>query len=138
MLSLVNNPIFTSGKTNNALSLAGTQYAYRTLNPSDSLQIGTNNFTVAAWVKFSNPASGTNEGIAGTWNSQDKYWYVRKDANQKILFRLSASSNAADIVTATSNTSITDTNFHHIAVTFDRAGSATVSAILVLISLVFI
>ena len=124
---LTGGPTRAVGKIGQGLEFDATDdYVSRSINSSSNLWMGTQDWTVSAWVKFANPGGGTEEGILGTWNGQDKYWYIRKEAaTGKIFYRLSASSNAADISTATLGNAITDTGWHYIVLAFDRDVTAT-------------
>jgi hypothetical protein len=112
------------GAANTAYSFNGTSdYIYNSVGTSSPLQMGTKDWTISGWIKSN--ASGTFQGIAGTFNisSAASYWYLRKDSTNQLLLRLQNTNTNS--VSYTSTGTITDTNWHHVAVSIVRSGLAT-------------
>jgi hypothetical protein len=100
---------------------ASNQYAQAGITTGSPLYVGSSNFTVAAWVKRA--ASGANHGVVGIWDDGGApYWYVRLDASNTIRVVLSTAESGTNSFDSTST--ITDTNWHHIAVAVTRGGTA--------------
>ncbi|MEK7201106.1 MAG: LamG-like jellyroll fold domain-containing protein, partial [Patescibacteria group bacterium] len=94
-----------------ALSFDGVSGAVSVANPS-TLNIGTADFTIEAWVKRT--ALGTNQRhifskCGTTWSTGCKEFYFNR--NNQLTFGSYATGD-------TFSSTITDTNWHHVAVTF--------------------
>lgn len=99
---------------------ASSQRAQASVGVGHPLYPGTNNFTVAAWVKL--VAGGGWRNIAGVWHGSDPYWYMRIQTAGQIGLVMQATGF---LDTASSGTVTDTTNWHHVAVTVQRGGNAT-------------
>lgn len=120
--TLLNGPLWSQGMVNNALQFDGTNDIIDCGNGS-GLDMGTDDWSVAAWVKM-----GTNQNVYPTIlakgassNSVPGYWmYVY---GSRIRFTIGDGTQR--ITTYSEILNLTDNSWHHIAVTADRDGNAT-------------
>jgi hypothetical protein len=99
---------------------------YVGMGDNPNLDMGTSDFTLAAWVNLdssSTTAYSTIIGKGGTADSNPGYWLFYHNANQNIDFRM---GEGISRVRAYGSTDIKDSSWHHIAVTADRDGLATI------------
>jgi hypothetical protein len=76
--TMTNGPKLVYGKIGQGVEFDGADdYVDRDIETTSSLWMGTQDWAISGWVKFSNPNNGLQEGILGTWNDQNNYWYVR-------------------------------------------------------------
>jgi hypothetical protein len=115
--TLVNGPAWVAGQATygQALSFDGVDDAVSVANPS-TLNMGTSDFTLELWVKR-NVLGGTQRHLfskctATTWVTGCKEFYF--NASNQLTFGSFATGN-------TFSSTIADTNWHHIAMTFTNA-----------------
>lgn len=107
------NPAYQNG---NALSFDGVdQY----LDGGNVCNLGTGDFTIELWVKRVN--TGTFEYVISKRVDGSNFWYLSFDSINRIQFR---SYIGSELVNLLSTSTITDTNWHHIAIVNDRDTSA--------------
>ena len=114
------SPTIGTGKIGEALDLNGSSQRLEVLS-SDSLNFGTDEFTISAWIKLDEVAltqhagiieKGDNSEVAGEWVFQ-----VLADANSNYInFRTGATSRISG------NTTVTKGVWHHVVVT--RTGTS--------------
>ncbi len=101
------------------------------ITDDDTLDIGTNDFTVTAWIKYNESGDSTGSGyrILSKRNSSNTgYELFIEAATSAGLQRLAFSLNDGTGTVfggAASATDLDDDKWHHVAVTFDRDASAT-------------
>jgi chitodextrinase len=111
--TLVNGPVWSSGKYANGLTFDGVNDAVTLANPS-TINLGTSNFTVMLWTKR-NALGGAQRHLfskcsATGWQTGCKELYFSGDT---LKF---GSAGTGD----TNSINIADTNWHHIALVFTR------------------
>jgi len=109
--TLVNGPIWTTGRTGGALQFDGVD-DYVEVPNSNSLQL-TNAITVAAWAKvdsFDVWRTIVSKGQSGI----HEFWFGYRPTN-----RLDFKFNGLDGRNNPSNTVITDSDWHHLAGVYD-------------------
>ena len=112
--TLVNGPLWVASQATygQALSFDGVNDAVSVANPG-TYNFGTADFTIALWAKRNVVGGGQRHLVskcaATTWAAGCKELYF--DANNRLTF---GSFSTGDTVAST----IADTNWHHIAVTF--------------------
>ena len=123
MLGLGNSLTSASyvGGFSNAYSLEfdGTN-DYVDCGNDSSLQFGTGDFSLSMWVKRGTIAPTDDfQNLISYGDDDGIYWYFRFQSANKLFFRTNDSDG--DLTSTTSASAITDTtNWHHVAVTFDR------------------
>ena len=104
------------------LSLDGNGYASITDGSQTGLDIGTSDFMVEAWVKFTNAATAQrivakmNTGLAGY-----DVFFTATNARLGATIR----DGGGVVISTDDGASLNDGNWHHIAVVFDRSGNMT-------------
>lgn len=116
----MNGPTFIAGKFGNAISLDGSNDYVSVIN-SDTLNFGTGDFTIAAWIK--RQAIGAEDTIlsktaTGSWTGGGKEFFINGDDS-----RLSFGVFNVDEVCST-GTIVNDGLWHHAAVSFNSQSSA--------------
>jgi hypothetical protein len=90
--------------------------------------MGTNNWTITAWVKMITPAQDDNTIIekGATASTTEGYWLYYISPTERLVFNINNGTSGYGI-SALSNTglSINDSAWHLVAVTADRGGDAT-------------
>ena len=90
----------------------------------DSLDMGTNDWTISAWIKLDMPISGLHiiakKGATSPTGSPGYNFYYNADASV-LKFGIATSTNRD--VPVSSVISIEDNNWHHIVASADRGGS---------------
>ena len=115
--TLVNGPVWVAGQTTygQALSFDGLDDAVSVANP-DTYDFGTADFTIELWVKRNVVGGGQRHLFStctvATWELGCKEFYF--NASNKLTF---GSFSTGDTFSST----IADTNWHHIAVTFTNS-----------------
>jgi len=124
------------GKSGNALHFAGEQgvgSGYTVELPYESLDMGTNDFTISAWIKREGNFGVAQRifvkyGMGGTFVScayPVKGYGLYLTSDNLIRADLTDDENF-EIPAFSSSTAITDTNWHHVAAVFDRDGSGQI------------
>jgi len=114
---LMNDAAWTTGKFGNGLSFDGVNDYVEVSNP-DSLNFGTADFTIEAWIQR-NGGHGLHgrEILSKTsptsWVSGSKEFYI--NGENRLAF---GSYDTGEIA---SSATITDANWHHVAVTFQAS-----------------
>jgi hypothetical protein len=113
-------PVIGGSGVNSSLSFTGSASYVKVLDPANgSLDMGTGDFTVEAWIKTS---SGSNQTIVykgGGAVTEPGYWFWHSVSNLKLYV-----SNGTTRVYATSNVvTLADGNWHHVAASASRTGS---------------
>lgn len=111
----MNGPTRTTGQYGNGLSLDGTNDHVVVANPG-TLNFGTGNFTIAAWVKRT--ATGSEHTIfcktaSGSWTNGGKEFFI-EGGNNKLSFGGFGLGSAV----SSTGTITNDGLWHHVAVTF--------------------
>jgi subtilisin family serine protease len=123
--TLVNGPVWTTGKINGALGFDGVD-DYVDCGNDASLNIGTSGWTAIAWFKISDRTQ--YKGILGKWDgggSNDSYRIVVYDGSlsggvqDKVSFVIYDGSSR---YWATSIKTVTDDNWHHVCGVRDSSG----------------
>jgi len=120
--TLVNGPVWASGKISNALQFDGVNDRVE-CGTSSGLDMGTQDFTISTWVKMgsSQVSYPTFVSKGGSSTTTSGYWFYLSGPNLKM-----AISDGSSRITASSGTvSILNNSWHHIAVTIKRNGNAT-------------
>jgi Concanavalin A-like lectin/glucanases superfamily/Divergent InlB B-repeat domain/Fibronectin type III domain len=117
--TLMNGPTWIAGKFGNAISLDGSNDYVSVIN-SDTLNFGTGDFTIAAWIK--RQAIGAEDTIlsktaTGSWTGGGKEFFINGDDS-----RLSFGVFNVDEVFST-GTIVNDGLWHHVAVSFNSQSS---------------
>jgi len=115
--TLINGPAWSSGKYGNGLSFDGVNDYIELADPG-SFNFGTADFTIEAWVQRTGGLGGHGREILSktpptSWTSGSKEFYFN-DAN-RLAF------GSFDTPEVASSATITDTNWHHVAVTFQAS-----------------
>jgi hypothetical protein len=126
--SLVNGPSWVDGKIGKALSFDQLGQYINVLD-SNSLDIGTSDFTLAAWV-YSEDRSGLPYGAGAIlsktllgWPPPGYFFGILN--NGSIYFELTRSPGGPEnIVSGASNVPVPMNEWHYVAVTFQRNGNA--------------
>ena len=90
---------------------------YIEVGNDSSLQFGTGDFSISAWIKRG--SVGAIHQIVGYGDDDGIHWYLGYHSDNKLRFRTDDTST--DTNTYSSST-VADTNWHHISVTCDRDG----------------
>lgn len=107
----VNGATYVAGRNGQALSFDGINDSVDVANPN-TFNFGTANFSIAAWIKRSNvDKKGWILNKCGNWSSACKEFFI--EGNDKLAF------GSFETTQLESNASINDTNWHHVAVTFN-------------------
>jgi len=110
--------LHVDGKIDGALTFNGTS-DYIVVSDTDDLDIGTSDFSVSFWIKTTTAATmrliSKRDGNIG----YEVYTY----STDGITFFI---GDSASFVTKVSPTSISDGNWHHVVVTFDRDGDGII------------
>jgi Concanavalin A-like lectin/glucanases superfamily len=108
---------FAAGKVGNAATFVSASSQYLTHADNAALQMGTGNFSLAAWVKFTD--AGASKTIFQYGAASGSTGYAFFTANGFVYaYMLGTSGPAVNINT----TSCNDNSWHLIVATFDRAG----------------
>jgi hypothetical protein len=123
--TLTNGPVWAVGQFGNALDFDGTNDRYLDVGIVNPTGGGTSDWTISAWVQRLG-GFGTRQGIIGTksagagssagWN-----FGFHDGAEANLLFTVIA--NGASQINIVGATTVTDSNWHHVAVTLDRSGN---------------
>ena len=115
--AIIGGAPFVTGILNSAIDLDGTDDYIKKSSPSF---IDNTAGSVSIWVKFDTLITAQIMFAVSVNGSADDDLYLtfRGDQNKQIEFVLSVNGSVT-LVLATANNAITDTNFHHIAVTSD-------------------
>jgi hypothetical protein len=103
--------INVTGKINGALAFNGT--SDKITIPDDASLHVTTKLSVAVWVKRA--TTGVLEGVAGHWGGGNIGWILNIESSNKIGVNLGDGTNHS----ASSAGTITDTNWHHVGITWD-------------------
>ncbi|MHC4570956.1 MAG: LamG-like jellyroll fold domain-containing protein [Planctomycetota bacterium] len=109
--------VWSAGQINGALSFDGVD-DYVDCGNDSSLAI-TNNLTVAAWVKRTSAAGSSNEIIVSKYNGSRHSYRLLLLGNDRVRWWLSQDGTSGNRAYLDSTITITDTNWHFIAATFE-------------------
>jgi Concanavalin A-like lectin/glucanases superfamily/Fibronectin type III domain/Divergent InlB B-repeat domain len=117
--TLVNGPSWTAGKFGNGLSLDGNNQCVLVENPN-TLNLGTSDFTIAAWIK--RQATGEEFTIVcktawNSWTTGSKEFFIN-GSDGKLAFGIYGAGQAF----ATSAIP-DDGSWHHVAITFANSSN---------------
>jgi len=111
---------YTAGKVGQAFSFSGVgdggSPAYVTVPDNPRLNFGTDEFSIAVWIRTTNTGS-TKRIVTKRINNGATAWYSLAAHNGKILFE-------TGINNITSSATVADGQWHHVAVTRDPASSS--------------
>ena len=122
--TLINGPVWTTGKVGGALSFDGVN-DYLTLGSSSAFNFErTNPFSVSLWVKADANVAAWSSLISkmvvgGTWTG----WIVELDPNYKISFALVSSWSSNVLRQVSTGQAINDNLWHHVVATYDGSSS---------------
>src|SRR3989344_7234835 len=117
------NPAWITGKSGSALYCDGSN-GYVRVDDSASLDIGTSDFTVMAWVKPDQQLPGTG-AIVSKIISYNPGYFIGVLADYRATFvLLPAPGGTYDIISSSSTSAISPGSWHHVAVTFRRQDNA--------------
>ena len=114
---------YKGADTNKGVQFVGEGSTYFVTNDyiscgnDSSLQFGTGDFSISAWIKRG--SVGAIHQIVGYGDDDGIHWYLGYHSDNKLRFRTDDTST--DTNTYSSST-VADTNWHHISVTCDRDG----------------
>ena len=115
---LKNNPTWTAGQVNGALSFDGVN-DYVQVADNNALDFGTGDFSISTWVKTTD-SSGIDVLLDKRVEASGPVQgYVLYNYNGKLGFQL-ADGVGSGWTNYVSNVSITDGNWHQVTVTIDR------------------
>jgi len=124
--TLVNSPVWTtSGAVADALTFDGSTN-YVSVPDAATLDFGTADFTLAAWIKPATTVNGTysiySKGIGQVAGRGQVRLFV--DSSDRIALQIEGTTGGQSAV-YTTTTTIDDTAWHHVAVSAQRSGNAT-------------
>jgi hypothetical protein len=122
--TLSGGPLFEAGVSGQALKLDGVN-AHTNCGNDASLEMGTSDWTIAAWVRLE-PAQSTWAGFVekgGTSPTTEGYWfnYYLTTGDLKLYISNSTNREALD---SNDNLNLNDGTWHHIAIALDRNDKA--------------
>jgi len=108
-----------AGRIGGSIDFTSADNDYINAGSDISIDLGTNDFTLSAWVK--KDAFGANAHIFEKSDGLNDGYHWRYQATNQLRLRIDSGTGT----TATSDTAISDTGWHHYAVVADRSGNAT-------------
>jgi len=109
--TLINGPVWTTGKVNEALSFNGTNSYVKV---TDASSLDPNTITVAAWIYPANPNSSSQQSIIAKDGVQRAFDF--KIVNAKLQMTFETGSNSAAI---SGNTVLSANTWYFVAATYD-------------------
>ncbi|WP_281183885.1 LamG-like jellyroll fold domain-containing protein [Trichlorobacter lovleyi] len=112
---------FATGKVGQAFSFSGAATEYVDAPSSASLNFGTNDFAIAAWIKTTLPSAQYTWKRLVTKRATSGNWYslaLNGPVAGAVTFEIAAS------VSMSSNVAVNDGKWHHIAVSRDPVGTS--------------
>ncbi|MDG6027332.1 MAG: hypothetical protein E3K40_11615 [Candidatus Brocadia sp.] len=125
--ALINGPVWTTGKINNAISFDGINDYVNISNESSLDFERSNSFSVSAWVKLT-PVSGNDYMIISKLDVAPTYrgWAFFIDGNDGSLrVHLTNNWGTSSIIRKDSALSVTDNSWHHVAFTYNGSSLAS-------------
>ncbi len=108
---------WTQGKNGSGLNFNGTTSNFVNINDSNSMDI-TTTWTLETWVKRSGTTNGSNNDIIQRGTAPSGAYALYFDTSNRVSFVVQLVA-----VIGNSGDSITDTNWHHIALTRDSSNN---------------
>ncbi|BBO17612.1 conserved hypothetical protein [Candidatus Brocadia pituitae] len=125
--AIINGPVWTTGKINNAISFDGINDYVNISNESNFDFERSNSFSVSAWVKLT-PVSGNDYMIISKLDVAPTYrgWAFFIDGNDGSLrVHLTNNWGTSSIIRKDSALSVTDNSWHHVAFTYNGSSLAS-------------
>lgn len=121
---VISGAVWAVSKISNALNFNGTSALVSVADPANSsLDLGTGDFSISAWVKTS--VSGITQTIVGKRSGSAGIGYdLRINTTGNLSLYLRDSDDAAQAVYTSTASGLTDGNWHNVAVTATRSGTA--------------
>jgi hypothetical protein len=123
--TLHGNTSWVAGKAGSgALNFDGSG-DYVDAGNDSSLNLGTSNFTVAAWINIRNVPSGLCPGIVSKWQDVDNRWYFHVFGPDHIQF--TSKSNGNFVYVVNTDNFLTMNQWYHVAFVADGSGKIYVN-----------
>jgi hypothetical protein len=98
---------------------------YISCGSNASLNPGTNDFTIEVYL--ARDATGARHELVRKRTASPVQWYdLYINTDNKIYGEIAINYGVSSVTTITSTITITDTNYHHVAITFDRDGNGQI------------
>lgn len=110
---------------NRSVLFDGVDEFVTTANAAGLDEDGTDPFSVSIWCKQAAASGGATQALCGKNAGALEGWALRLDTSDRPEFIISSDWATADMIRVHSDVAIADTNWHHIAVTYDGGGAAS-------------